>query len=88
MKLFLVELGRALMRLALDRAVRQGLPLIYKRLDVELPNLLLTGTPQQVKTEIAGAIAATTHKLPDQSQIEAVIGLYSPVAGAIRALKK
>jgi hypothetical protein len=88
MKLFLVELGRALMRLALDRAVRQGLPLIYKRLDVELPNLLLTGTPQQVKTEIAGAIAATTHKVPDQSQIEAVIGLYSPIAGAIRAFKK
>lgn len=88
MKRFLVELGRAMMRLALDQAVRKGLPLIYKRLDVELPNLLLTGTPQQVKTEIAGAIAATTHKLPDQSQIEAVIGLYSPVAGAIRAFKK
>jgi len=88
MKLFLVELGRALMRLALDRAVRKGLPLIYKRLDIELPNLLLTGTPQQVKTEIAGAITATTHKAPDQSQIEAVIGLYSPIAGAIRAFKK
>jgi hypothetical protein len=88
MKTLLVELGRILMRLALDRAVRKGLPLIYRRLDVELPSLLLTGTPQQVKTEIAGAIAATTHKLPDQSQIEAVIGLYSPVAGAIRALKK
>jgi hypothetical protein len=88
MKTLLVELGRILMRLALDRAVRKGLPLIYKRLDVELPNLLLTGTPQQVKSEIAGAITATTHKIPDQSQIDAVIGLYSPVAGAIRALKK
>ena len=88
MKTLLVKLGRIMMRLALDQAVRKGLPLIYKRLDVELPNLLLTGTPQQVKTEIAGAIAATTHKLPDQSQIEAVIGLYSPVAGAIRAFKK
>jgi hypothetical protein len=88
MKRFLVELGRAMMRLALDQAVRKGLPLIYKRLDVELPSLLLTGTPQQVKAEIAGAIAATTHKIPDQSQIEAVIGLYSPVAGAIRALNK
>jgi hypothetical protein len=88
MKRFLVELGRAMMRLALDQAVRKGLPLIYKRLDVELPSLLLTGTPQQVKSEIAGAIAATTHKIPDQSQIEAVIGLYSPVAGAIRTLNK
>ncbi len=88
MKTLLVKLGRILMRLALDQAVRKGLPLIYKRLDVELPNLLLTGTPQQVKTEIAGAITATTHKIPDQSQIDAVIGLYSPVAGAIRAFKK
>ncbi len=88
MKTLLVELGRILMRLALDRAVRKGLPLIYKRLDVELPGLLMTGTPQQVRNEVAGAIAATTHKIPDQSQIEAVIGLYSPVAGAIRTLKK
>jgi len=87
MNLLLVELGRALMRLALDRAVRQGLPLIYRRLDVELPALLMTGTPQQVKSEIAGAITATTHKIPDQSQIEAVIGLYSPIAGAIRSLR-
>lgn len=88
MKILLVELGRILMRLALDRAVREGLPRIYKRLDVELPALLLNGTQQQVKNEIAGAITAATHKIPDQSQIEAVIGLYSPVAGAIRAFKK
>jgi hypothetical protein len=88
MKLFLVELGRALMRLALDRAVREGLPRIYKRLDVELPALLMTGTQQQVKAEIAGAIAATTHKIPEKSQVEAVIGLYSPVSAAIRAFKK
>lgn len=88
MKRFLVELARVLMRFALDRAVREGLPLIYRRLDVELPNLLLTGTPEQVKSEIAGAITATTHKIPKPSQVEAVIGLYSPVAGAIRALTK
>ena len=88
MKLFLVELGRALMRLALDRAVREGLPRIYKRLDVELPTLLLNGTQEQVKTEIASAIAATTHKIPEKSQIEAVIGLYSPVSAAIRAFTK
>jgi hypothetical protein len=88
MKLFLVELGRALMRLALDRAVREGLPRIYKRLDVELPNILLNGTPEQVKSEITGAIAATTHKIPEKSQVEAVIGLYSPVSAAIRAFTK
>lgn len=88
MNLLLVELGRALMRLALDRAVRQGLPAIYKRLDAELPALLLTGTPRDVKKEIVGAITATTHKVPDQSQVEAVIGLYSPIAGAIRSLRK
>ena len=88
MNLLLVELGRALMRLAMDRAVRQGLAAIYKRLDVELPSLLLTGTPSDVKKEIAGAITATTHKVPDQSQIEAVIGLYSPIAGAIRSFKQ
>ena len=88
MKTLFVELARILMRLALDRAVREALPRIYKRLDVEMPNLLLTGTPREVKSEIANAIEATTHKAPAQSQIQAVIGLYSPVAGAIRAFKK
>lgn len=88
MKLFLVELGRTLMRLALDRAVREALPRIYKRLDVELPALLLTGTQREVKAEIAGAITAATHKIPEKSQVEAVIGLYSPVSAAIRAFKK
>jgi hypothetical protein len=88
MKLLLVEIGRILMRLALDRAVREALPRIYRRLDVELPGLLLIGTPQQVETEITDAITAATQKVPAPSQVEAVIGLYSPVVGAIRAFKK
>ena len=88
MKTLFVELGRVLLRLALDRAVREALPRIYNRLDVKMPELLSTATPLQVKQEIADAIGATTGKTAAPSQIEAVIGLYSPVAGAIRAFKK
>jgi hypothetical protein len=88
MKTLLVELGRVLLRLALDRAVREALPRIYNRLDVKMPELLSTATPTQVKREIADTIVATTGKTAAPSQIEAVIGLYSPVAGAIRAFKK
>lgn len=87
MKLFLVELGRTLLRLALDRAVREALPRIYRRLDLEMPQLLSHGSPEQVKAEIASVITREAHKTPKPSQIEAVIGLYSPVAGAIRAFK-
>jgi hypothetical protein len=88
MKSLFVELGRVLLRLALDRAVREALPRIYNRLDVKMPELLSKATPTQVKREIADAISATTGKVVAPSQIEAVIGLYSPVAGAIRAFKK
>jgi hypothetical protein len=88
MKTLFVELGRVLLRLALDRAVREALPRIYNRLDVKMPELLSTATPLQVKREIADTIVATTGKPAAASQIEAVIGLYSPVAGAIRAFKK
>jgi hypothetical protein len=88
MKTLFVELGRVLLRLALDRAVREALPRIYNRLDVKMPELLSTATPTQVKREIADAISATSGKVASSSQIEAVIGLYSPVAGAIRAFTK
>lgn len=88
MKALLVELGRILMRLALDRAVREALPRIYRRLDLEMPQLLSHGTPDQVKSEIASVISRESNQLPNPSQIEAVIGLYSPVAGAIRAFKR
>jgi hypothetical protein len=88
MKLFLVELGRILMRLALDRAVREALPRIYRRLDLEMPQLLTHGTPDQVKSEIATVITQESSRITTPSQIEAVIGLYSPAAGAIRAFKR
>lgn len=87
MKTLFVELGRTLLRLALDRAVREALPRIYRRLDMEMPQLLSYGTPAQVKAEIASVITHEAGKQPKPSQIEAVIGLYSPVAGAIRAFK-
>ena len=76
------------MRLALDRAVREALPRIYKRLDFEMPYLLAKATPQQTKNEIAAAIKEVTGKGVAPSQIEAVIGLYSPVTGAIGAFRK
>lgn len=87
MKLLLVELGRTLLRLALDRAVREALPRIYRRLDVAMPELLSNASPTQLKSEIEAVITKEAHKSVAPSQIEAVIGLYSPVAGAVRAFK-
>lgn len=88
MKSFLVEFGRVLMRFALDKAVREALPRIYKRLDMEMPTLLMNATSERIQKEIALTISKETRRPVKPSQIEAVIGLYSPVAGAVKAFRK
>lgn len=88
MKLLLVDIARVLLRLALDRAIREALPRIYRALDLKMPDLLVTAKPQRIYNEISATITAITGKPAATSQVEAVIGLYSPVAGALRAIPK
>ena len=83
MKLLLIKLSKVLLKLALDEGLKRGLPLIYKRLDAQMPLLIANNaSPQQVQGAIASAISSVTNHRVTQSQLQAIIGLYDPIAAA------
>lgn len=86
----LVRLGRIFLKLALDKAIRVALPKIYERLDLEMPQLLESANPNQMTNAVGTAIAvATNGKVAvTGDQIQAVVGLYSPIAATVRNLRK
>jgi hypothetical protein len=90
LKSFFNRFGRIFLKLALDAAVRKALPAIYKKLDLEMPRLLEEATPSQMTRAIGEVITEVTKgSVPvSQSQIEAVVGLYSPISAVVRNLKK
>jgi hypothetical protein len=88
MKNIIVQLAKALLKIALDEGLRRGLPVVYKQLDAELPSLLLNNaTPPTIKNSISSAIATTTGQVATAAQIEAVIGLYDPIQAALNRLR-
>jgi hypothetical protein len=84
------RLGRIFLKLALDKAVRVALPKIYEKLDLEMPQLLENASPTQMTDAVSTAIAvATEGKVAvTGTQIQAVVGLYSPIAATVRTFKK
>ena len=84
------RLGRIFLKLALDKAVRVALPKIYERLDLEMPQLLESASPTQMTDAVSTAIAvATEGKVAvTGTQIQAVVGLYSPIAAVVRNFSK
>lgn len=89
MKSLLVQLAKVLLRLALDRAVRQALPKIYEKLDISVPIAIVNGAPPAVIeseiTHLAKKFAKDT--VPD-STIEALALLYNPVKNAVRTQRR
>lgn len=89
MKFLLIELARILLRMAMDRAVRKGLPQIYRQLDSDLPHVLaMKPTPVVVESVVAQSIAQVTGTRATLDQINAVVGLYDPIKAALRNLKR
>jgi len=89
MKAFLIRLSKVLLRLALDEGLRRSLPEVYKRLDSEVPVLLLNKAPvSSIQGSIASAISDATGHRASATQIEAVIGLYDPVKAALKGTKR
>lgn len=89
MKSFLIRIAKLMLKAAMDAAVRKALPEIYKRLDADMPQLLaMAPVPAVVESVVGQAISASTGKRANESQIEAVLGLYDPVKAAIRNLKR
>ena len=80
-----LELGRALLKLAVDRALRKELPQIFARLDVELPFMLINhAKPLEVKAVVTDIIEEKIGHKATATQVSAILGLYDPVRAAIR----
>jgi hypothetical protein len=84
-----LEIGRALLKLAVDRALRKELPAIFAKLDIELPFILINhAKPLEVQAVVTDAIEEKLGGIATATQVSAVLGLYDPVKAAIRNLKR
>jgi hypothetical protein len=84
-----LEIGRALLKLAVDRALRKELPAIFAKLDIELPFMLINhAKPLEVQAVVTDVIEERIGGIATATQVSAVLGLYDPVKAAIRNLKR
>ena len=84
-----LELGRALLRLAVDRALRKELPKIFATVDLELPYRLASrAKPLEVQAVVTDAIEAQLGGKVTATQLNAVLSLYDPVKAALRNITR
>ena len=84
-----LELGRTLLKLAVDRALRRELPAIFAKLDIELPSMLVDhAKPLEVQAVVADVVEERLGGIATATQVSAVLSLYDPVKAAIRNLKR
>ena len=84
-----LELGRTLLKLAVDRALRRELPAIFAKLDIELPSMLVNhAKPLEVQAVVTDVIEEKIGGIATATQVSAVLSLYDPVKAAIRNLKR
>ena len=84
-----LELGRTLLKLAVDRALRKELPAIFAKLDIELPSMLVDhAKPLEVQAVVADVVEERLGGIATATQVSAVLSLYDPVKAAIRNLKR
>jgi hypothetical protein len=89
MKPLLIALAKWLLAAAMDKALRDALPKVYGKIDREVPALMSAGAPPElVGQAISSAISDATGKPALKDQIDAVVGLYSPITAAFKALKR
>ena len=84
-----LELGRVMLKLAVDRALRKELPAIFATLDLELPFMLVNhAKPLELKAVVTDVIEEKIGQKATATQVSAILGLYDPVKAAIRNLKR
>jgi hypothetical protein len=84
-----LELGRVMLKLAVDRVLRRELPAIFAKLDVEVPFLLINhAKPLEMKAVVTDVIEEKIGQKATATQVSAILGLYDPVKAAIRNLKR
>jgi TnpA family transposase len=88
MKSLLIKAAKWLLAAAMDKALRDNLPKVFTKVDREVPTLLSAGaSPELVTQSISAAISEATGKPALKDQIDAVVGLYSPITAAIKLFK-
>ena len=88
LRLLLLRLGKALIRLSMDAELRHDLSTVYARLDGQIPTLLPTASPVEMTGSIASTIADVTGHKATSARIDAVVSLYNPVAATLRNLRQ
>ena len=84
-----LELGRILLKFAVDRALRKELPAIFAKLDIELPSMLVDhAKPLEVQAVVTDVVEEKLGGIATATQVSAVLSLYDPVKAAIRNLKR
>ena len=84
-----LELGRTMLKLAVDRALRKELPEIFARLDTDLPYMLMNrAKPLQIQAAVTEVIEEKIGGIATATQVAAVLGLYDPVKAAIRNIRR
>ena len=80
-----LQIGRFLLSLAVDRALKNELPMIFARLDLELPFMLVNkAKPLTLQAAVTDAIEEKLGGIATATQVSAVLALYDPVKAAIK----
>ena len=80
-----LQIGRFLLSLAVDRALRNELPMIFARLDLELPFMLVNkAKPLTLQAAVTDAIEEKLGGIATATQVSAVLALYDPVKAALK----
>jgi hypothetical protein len=84
MKHLLIRLAKVLLKLAMDKALEQALPKIYKQLDAEVPKLLMNQAPPSVvQSAISSAIVKSTGGKLNKDMLDLVVLAYDPIKAAL-----
>ena len=80
-----LQVGRFLLSLAVDRALQKELPMIFARLDLELPFMLVNkAKPLTLQAAVTDAIEEKLGGIATATQVSAVLALYDPVKAALK----
>ena len=80
-----LQVGRFLLSMAVDRALRNELPMIFARLDLELPFMLVNkAKPLTLQAAVTDAIEEKLGGIATATQVSAVLALYDPVKAALK----
>ncbi|TGH28139.1 MAG: hypothetical protein ERJ68_00025 [Aphanocapsa feldmannii 277cI] len=66
----------------IETPLRRVLPVVFRQLDRQMPELLVRGQPDQVELAIRNAITDATGRSPSQGDVDRIVRLYSPITAA------